>query len=1218
LLSRDFLLMLKALEVQGFKSFADKTRFEFPPGITVIVGPNGSGKSNVVDAIKWVLGEQSAKSLRGKDMADVIFKGSGSPTSGRKPMNYAEATIIFNNDDKKLPVDAPEVHVSRRVYRSGEGEYLINREPCRLKDIKDLFRGTGVSVDAYSIIEQGKVDRMLQASPKDRRAMFEEAAGISRFKAKKVEAQRRLERVDQNLLRLRDIVEEVDSRLRSVRNQASKAKRYREYSDRLQFLRTITAWADWQKLHTRQQELQAELDVLLQDLASRRAETERAEASILEWETGLISAQEQLRNAESRQGRNREQISSREAGIDFERVRVRDLDDEIARRRQQMVAMTSKVVDVRLRLRDIDAHHWAAEAEHASISSQVANHERIVAELSARQDALRSEMEANRREYVRCMRESADLGNRASATATQRESASAAMAECEQQLAMVDSALATYEQELVVLQQAQQESMGHVEKKRLALEAEQHEIDKNRLVLAERLDDLSHLRGRHRGAEQRRELLEDLESRREGLEAGVKDLLDSARLRTELGIRGLVADCITAAPDVAQLVDLALGDLSQAIVVAGDAARDRILRGDVETKGRVLFVGLWPSTASPQTTDLRGRVGVIERADRLASALPGFEPLLIQLLGGTWFVETLADAVRLRSEGITHCRFVARTGQRLEADGTLIVGASRGSAGLISRRAELRMLLSDIAVFQRQIEEAEDEVAQVRENIATQEAAVRRLSHEHRQAAAELADRQVAVRAHEQHGLELNRRHSSLDTQRQSLEVQASAAAAEIKRLGVEQQKIDAAVKQLESSIAAIEVRINEHDQLRLEHQKQLTASRVDLARSEQRLDALRLQRFQCEEDEKERDRLLAEARSQLSEGQSRRESSERTILTATSELAELFLAKEEIASSIAEQLRQCEMLAADKARLTEEVQSLRKIVRKLEEQTHERQMASGEARHELQSLVERMREDYNLDLTAISEPPAPDDRPRPEIEEEIAALRRKINSIGAVNLDALDELDELESRHKRLSGQYDDLSQAKQSLERIIHKINADSRRIFLETLEAIRTNFQALYRRAFGGGKADLALEEGVDVLESGVDIVATPPGKPAFNNSLLSGGEKALTAVALLLAIFQFRPSPFCVLDEVDAPFDEANIGRFIDVLKDFLGWTRFVIVTHSKKTMTAANTLYGVTMQESGISKRVSVRFDDVSEDGHIRREAVERQTMSDSEDAKGVA
>jgi len=278
----------------------------------------------------------------------------------------------------------------------------------------------------------------------------------------------------------------------------------------------------------------------------------------------------------------------------------------------------------------------------------------------------------------------------------------------------------------------------------------------------------------------------------------------------------------------------------------------------------------------------------------------------------------------------------------------------------------------------------------------------------------------------------------------------------------------------------------------------------------------------------------------------------------------------------------------------------------KLRDKEHQLSLSAEQVRHERKTLADRLREDYAIELAELThEPTAEEARERAAVEEEIESLRRKINQIGAVNLDALDELDDLEKRFGILSGQHHDLTEAKQSLERIIHKINADSRRLFLETLEAIRVNFQALYRKAFGGGKADIMLEEGVDILECGVEIIATPPGKPSFNNSLLSGGEKALTAVALLLAIFQFRPSPFCILDEVDAPFDEANIGRFIDVLKDFLGWTRFVIVTHSKKTMTAATTLYGVTMQESGVSKRVSVRFDDVTEDGHIRREALDR-------------
>src|SRR6478672_11237215 len=312
-------LMLKALELHGFKSFADKTRFEFPAGITVVVGPNGSGKSNIVDAIKWVLGEQSAKSLRGKDMADVIFKGSG--TSGRKPMNTAEATLVFENAEKRLPIDAPEVHITRRVYRSGEGEYLINRQPCRLKDIKDLFRGTGLGGDAYSLIEQGKVDRLLQASAKDRRAIFEEAAGISRFKAKKVEAQRRLERVEQNMLRLNDIVEEVENRLKTVRAQASKARRYREYSERLKQLRTQVALVDWRKLSDRLAAIEAELTQAHDEVQAADAHAQLLEARQLELETAAIAAGEELRNCENQLAQSGQKIAAQQSTAEFERSR---------------------------------------------------------------------------------------------------------------------------------------------------------------------------------------------------------------------------------------------------------------------------------------------------------------------------------------------------------------------------------------------------------------------------------------------------------------------------------------------------------------------------------------------------------------------------------------------------------------------------------------------------------------------------------------------------------------------------------------------------------------------------------------------------------------------------------------------------------------------------------------------------------------------------------
>jgi chromosome segregation protein len=400
--------MLKALELYGFKSFADKTRFEFPPGITVVVGPNGSGKSNIVDAIKWVLGEQSAKSLRGKEMADVIFKGSG--VGNRKMMNTAEATIIFDNSEQRLPVDSSEVHVTRRVYRSGEGEYLINGQPCRLKDIRDMFRGTGVGADAYSFIEQGKVDQLLQASSKERRAIFEEAAGISRFKAKKLEAQRRLERVDQNLLRLSDIVEEVENRLKNVRSQASKARRYREHTERLQQLRTHVGMTDWRRLTQQLEASKATSNSIKQDVADVTRGADACEARSLEAESQLLSLGEEGQQGESRLAKHREQLAARLSLCDHERARCRELDEEAALHRAQLVALSGRAVDVQQRLREIERQLLAATISHEEIIGRLETHSTALDDLTREWDARRLANEALRAEHVDRMRAAAQLG----------------------------------------------------------------------------------------------------------------------------------------------------------------------------------------------------------------------------------------------------------------------------------------------------------------------------------------------------------------------------------------------------------------------------------------------------------------------------------------------------------------------------------------------------------------------------------------------------------------------------------------------------------------------------------------------------------------------------------------------------------------------------------------------------------------------------------------
>lgn len=447
--------MLKALELSGFKSFADKTRFEFPPGITVVVGPNGSGKSNIVDGMKWVLGEQSAKSLRGKDMADVIFKGAGEGT--RRMLNTAEATIIFDNSEGRLPVDAPEVHVTRRVYRSGEGEYLVNRQPCRLKDIKDLFRGSGVGTDAYSLIEQGKVDRMLQASPRDRRAIFEEAAGISRFKAKKVEAQRRLERVDQNLLRLSDIVEEVESRLRSVRSQASKARRYREYSQRLQQLRTQVGLTDWRHLSERLLATQTELSQSRNRSGEVAAQAERLEARTLELDVEIANSVESVRLAENRVAHSREQIAVLESSVGQAYARCRDLVEARSRIRRQLANMTGRAGDVKERLRSTTSGLQDAESVHEEISDRLGGQQRLLEESIQQLEQLRQENETRRQRYLEQVRQVAAVDNRISNLELQQATARSTEERTRQRLEDLRSQALACKEELDAAESSEQE-----------------------------------------------------------------------------------------------------------------------------------------------------------------------------------------------------------------------------------------------------------------------------------------------------------------------------------------------------------------------------------------------------------------------------------------------------------------------------------------------------------------------------------------------------------------------------------------------------------------------------------------------------------------------------------------------------------------------------------------------------------------------------------------
>ena len=1191
--------MLKALELAGFKSFADRTRFDFPDGITVVVGPNGSGKSNIVDAMKWVLGTQSAKALRGKEMSDVIFKGSQT----RGPAGAAEVSIIFDNPDGVLPVDAPEVRVTRRVYRSGEGEYLINNQAVRLKDVRDLIRGSGIGIDAYSLIEQGKVDKMLQAGAKDRRAIFEEAAGISRFKAKKIEAERRLTRVQGNLTRLADIVDEVALRLKNLRAQASRAERYRQSSERMRELRTQLAWTDWTGLSAEIDRLQNELDAAKQNrdrLDALRGELmgqrRTADVELQRIATASAELEVSLTRFQNDNAKISGDLRGESATITTLRQNVRDVNAEGRRTTREMRAIR---IELERSRGQEDRDGRAVDA----LRQQLRDAERQRDDISKEWEDLRARRSECQQTHLRLTRHLADLGAADMKAAARGAAAARSLQELSQRRhrAADDAGQAeTMLREATTRASGAKQSRKEVENQWNLIRAA---VEESRRTLDRRRDELADLQIEHERVSERLKVLRDLEEKQTGLSGGVREILSRLKEDQTLhrSIRGLVADVIQTDVETAVWVDAALGEQTQAIVTRDGVLQQQILDGRLEIPSRVALVRMdeLPRRRPGDRIRLDGMRGVVGRADRIVKYQDADETLVRHLLSSTWIVDSLDTAMGLRKLAGAGLRFVTVHGELLDSDGTLIVGPMTGSGGLVRRRSETSDATERVEHLASQLGAGREAWRALEGQLESQSAELLRLQSELQSASAA----EAAAVAEQRH------RKEAVDQKniaRDDLENAAREAARERDEAQNESERLTKSIadhrdqlQSLDDDMVHLDEMIGQSDESLSAVAEGLMQLNVELARVDGDYQTSVRQREATEQK-------LADVRRQNeANGQQRKTFARRKTqthhrwVTAGDRLAQNAWDVQQTQGAIRDLQRQSTLvrskhgnvIAAAEAAISDAASAAAAV------QTLESRLES--ARLERERTADRLAEDYEIDLRHEEVPDEfapPEDREA--VEREIANLRGQLHKSGNVNLEALAELEELQARYDHLHGQYQDLTAAKESLQRMIGRINADSKRLFMDTLEAIRVNFTQLYRKSFGGGHADLILEEGEDPLEAGVEIVATPPGKPSFNNSLLSGGEKALTAVALLMAIFKYRPSPFCVLDEVDAPFDEANIGRFVTVLNEFLDHSKFVVVTHSKKTMTAATTLYGVTMQESGVSKQVSIRFEDVSDDGEI--------------------
>ena len=1190
-------MKLRKLILSGFKSFADRTELEFDDGVSCIVGPNGCGKSNVVDAIKWVLGERSAKSLRGSEMADVIFNGS----ARRRPAGIAEVTLVFENDRGVLTVPGSEtkhetVSVGRRLYRSGVSEYLINKAPSRLKDIREMFMDTGVGVEAYSLIEQGRVEVFLQASQEDRRNVFDEAAGISKYKARKREALRKLDRVEQNVLRLSDVLAEVQKRLRSIKYQAGKARNYQTYSERLKELRALYFLAQYHMLSQRRAELQHRADEASDALAGLTAMIDKLETSRTAAEVESVDLERSARELEGRIAALGAQISAAQERAEMLKGRVGELGDQILAASSRCEELEAKIVDhdrraqerqselggLDARLAELARAHDAALAEHESGGQALAH--------------LRARLEDEKAGTIDLLRRTAQLHNQIEASGVRREGLHGQQKRLRNRADEIAEALRT------ALEDRAQADAKHRQAAELKAET-QRRLDETRAAADELFDTeqalggwLSESRERRSAVEGRIDTLKELLGRLEGVGEGTRRVLESHRKGELACLRGMLGDFLDTDSRHVPVVEAALAGADQMLL----ADRFDDVRAAAETIARALEnggaveilcldrLGTLSSDFDPACCpQVRGRViDLVRFPAELA-------PAAWRMLGRALLVETLDDARDAAKAVPPGWRFITASGEVLEPDGRVRLGSAGKASGVIARRSELTELTAEkerlderIADLTRRYESTEQEI----EHLDSLQQSLRTAVYE---ASAEQVEAEGALRRLDEQ-IDRFKTEAPLvagDLDALSQEIAAAVEAEDVARRQAEQ--LEARNAERGAEVARLSEQITAAEGRQGELSARMTELKVSLAQVEEKRASVRSTLSAAAQQRRDMAQAVEAGRGEVELARKRRDEAQEGIGKARGEVDARYAELEGLNKDALDIEESRKGLQEKLANIGKRLGEQRKAQQERGEKLNAVRVELGEVDVRIEELISRASDVSGMSLAELYRKYEHDEqRDWDAVEEEIRELRGKIERLGNVNLDAIGEQDELEQRQEFLGKQLDDVRRSEQQLRDLIRRINKESRERFLETFEKVRTSFQELFRKLFGGGRADVLLLDPEDVLESGIEVMARPPGKELRSLSLLSGGEKTMTALALLFSIFKTRPSPFCVLDEVDAALDEANTDRFGRLVREFIEESQFVIITHAKRTMSMANVLYGVTMPEPGVSRRISVRFEDV--------------------------
>lgn len=1183
-------MRLKSLEVQGFKTFPDKTKLSFEQGITSVVGPNGSGKSNISDAIRWVLGEQSPKSLRCSKMEDVVFNG----TDKRKRQGYAEVTLNIDNSDRFLDFNGDEVAVTRRYYRSGESEYLINKAAVRLKDINELFMDTGLGRDGYSMIGQGKIDSIVSSKSEERREIFEEAAGISRYRYRKIEAERKLKNTEDNLLRLRDIVTELEERVGPLQKQSEKAQQFLTYSEEKRGLE-IALWLmtlDKSQDNIKQQDekisiARAQYDDAEQSLADIQTETEEIYTKKGTLSSEIESIRSQISNTESEIAQKRSLVSVAENNILHNNENIERINNEILENEQNADELEKKIAEKQEKITVLDAEIIEKQRKYSEISEKLniinldsSKSGDVLQKLTSELSVLTSQSADARVIEMTSESTIAELTSRIETLKSSDEEKSSQLKELEEIFSAYDEDLKEAQEKI----NSYKNSIDGLELKLASKDRKRTEVKAESEKLM--LDVKEHLR--------KISFLENLERNLEGFSKSVKVVVNAAKNGKLKGICGPVSRVISVPSKYGVAIETALGAAMQNIVVNTDEDAKQAIRFLKSTDGgRATFLPLntikCRELRENGLDDCYGFVGV---ASELCSCEEKYNNILGSLLGKIVIAEDLNSATAIAKRYSYRFKIVTLDGQVVNAGGSLTGGSLNRNTGLLSRASEIEQLKAATADLQKKSESAEKLCEQITREYASIEAELLGTR-------ADLSNKQqdfVRLEA-EKKSCETELNNSKLFMQNCKNEINECVNRIEILKNSSKQAKQQLA--DLNIKIAEAESKVNdvtgnraELTQKREEFTSLLQNIRLEIVTAQKDIDALNSEIVFAKSTGSNNDEKKAELNNQIEKIKSSISETERQIEEINAEISALEASQKSMYSKIDEINEQRDLLE----KRSVEIRTLERD-KTSERETSGRELARLEERKiniqkQYDDIISKLWEEYELTKREAEET-AIKIEDSAKASKRLNELKQKIKGLGNVNVSAIEEYKEVSQRYEFMSTQVNDVEKSKKEIEKLITDLTKQMKEVFIESFDQINKNFTYTFKELFGGGTASLSLSDPENILTSGIDILVHPPGKIVVHLDALSGGEKALVAIALYFAIMKVRPAPFCVMDEIEAALDDVNVYRFASYMRRLTDKTQFILITHRRGTMEEADVLYGVTMQDEGVSKLLELRSTEIA-------------------------